>query len=144
MSITNAFFEETKRSLIEHEEKYGRLFRKLIGILKWCKSSFDLPKCFHLNYDLFKNLIFDQFRRKIQAKFLKNQELALSLKTVLKLSWLRKQTWSRMASYKMICIFVGIRTTITKILRIVDFRDFPLFQILALMQVATSGDQILN
>ena len=46
MSITNAFFEETKRSPIELEKKYGRLLRKLIGILKWCKSSFDLPKMF--------------------------------------------------------------------------------------------------
>ena len=46
MSITNAFFEETKRSPIELEKKYWRLLRKLIGILKWCKSSFDLPKMF--------------------------------------------------------------------------------------------------
>ena len=46
MSITNAFFEETKRSPIVLEKKYWRLLRKLIGILKWCKSSFDLPKMF--------------------------------------------------------------------------------------------------
>ena len=109
-------------------------FVNLLGYLNDVNQVLTSQKCFHLNYDLFKNLIFDQFRRKIQAKFLKNQELALSLKTVLKLSWLRKQTWSGMAFYNMICIFVSIRTNITKISRIIDFRDFPLFQIFALVQ----------
>ena len=67
-------------------------FVNLLGYLNDVNQVLTSQKCFHLNYDLFKNLIFDQFRRKIQAKFLKKQELALSLKTMLKLSWLRKQT----------------------------------------------------
>ncbi len=67
-------------------------FVNLLGYLNDVNQVLTSQKCFHLNHDIFKNLIFDQFCRKIQAKFLKNQELALSLKTVLKLSWLRKQT----------------------------------------------------
>ena len=48
-------------------------FVNLLGYLNDVNQVLASQKCFHLNYDLFKNLIFDQFRRKIQAKFLKNQ-----------------------------------------------------------------------
>ena len=68
------------------------LFVSFSGYLNDINQVLTSQKCFHLNYDHFKNLLFDQLRRKIQTRFLKKQELALSLKTLLKLSWLRKQT----------------------------------------------------
>ena len=139
MSITNAgecpsltpFLRRLKGHSLNMKKSMDDFFVNLLGYFTDVNQVLTSQKCFHLNYDLFKNLIFDQFRRKIQAKFLKNQELALSQKIVLKLSWLRKQTWSGMVFYNMICIFVSIRTNITKISRIIDFRDFPLFQIFA-------------
>ena len=100
LSITNAgecpsltpFLRRLKGHPQTMKKSMDDFFVNLLGYFTDVNQVLTSQKCFHLNYDLFKNLIFDQFRRKIQAKFLKKQELALSLKTMLKLSWLRKQT----------------------------------------------------
>ena len=70
-------------------------FVNLLGYLNDVNQVLTSQKCFHLNYDLFKNLIFDQFHRKIQAKFLKKPRIGFISEDSAQIEFVKKTNLKR-------------------------------------------------
>ena len=70
-------------------------FVNLLGYLNDVNQVLTSQKCFHIDYDLFKNIIFDRFRRKIQAKFLKKTRIGFISEDTAQIELVKKTNLKR-------------------------------------------------